>query len=293
MRTALRVLPAILTAALAGAASAHLGDTIFPIWELPTSDLPDLHDGTLEDWEEVLPNASLGHNDFVRYGFDSTTIDPEDLAFRAFLAWHNASQRLFVAVERIDNAYIGLGQGDGTMFFVDGDHSGGEYETVTSSGEREADKAFTHVQAQWYFVSPEPLEGRLMREGGPADAWVANPPWADAGGFQIGEAPNYSVNELVITPWDVLDWRGADRSQRSSLIAGQIIGLQFAILDIDEPSWMQGLYYLTPRTIEPGQPWTADTFADGELIPCFRGDCSGAITAVSQDSWGRIKASFR
>ena len=32
---------------------------------------------------------------------------------------------------------------------------------------------------------------------------------------------------------------------------------------------------------------------DGALIPCFRGDCSGATTAVSQDSWGRIKASFR
>ena len=65
MRTALRVLPAILTVALAGAASAHVGDIVYPIYELPTSDLPDLHDGTLDDWEEVLPSASLDHNDFV------------------------------------------------------------------------------------------------------------------------------------------------------------------------------------------------------------------------------------
>ena len=37
----------------------------------------------------------------------------------------------------------------------------------------------------------------------------------------------------------------------------------------------------------------ADFFADAELIPCYRGDCSDAPTGVTQDSWGRIKASFR
>ena len=42
-------------------------DVIYPIWELPTRDLPDLHDGSLDDWESALPNASLNQSDFVYY----------------------------------------------------------------------------------------------------------------------------------------------------------------------------------------------------------------------------------
>ena len=161
----------LLTVALAGAAGAHRGDIIYPIYELPTSDLPDLHDGTLSDWEGVLPGASMDQDYFVPYGGDE--IDPEDLAFRVFLAWHDASQRLFVGVERVDNVYIGPGQqGDGMLFFVDGDHSGGEYETGTSSEEEsEADKEFNHVQAQWYWAIPENLGDRpLLGEGGPQES---------------------------------------------------------------------------------------------------------------------------
>ena len=41
------------------------------------------------------------------------------------------------------------------------------------------------------------------------------------------------------------------------------------------------------------QSGSADNSVDGELVPCYRGDCSGASTAVKQDSWARIKASFR
>ena len=44
-------------------AQAHVGSVIYPIFELPPSQLPDLHDGTLEDWEEALPNASLRQHD--------------------------------------------------------------------------------------------------------------------------------------------------------------------------------------------------------------------------------------
>ena len=77
--------------ATTSAAYAHLGQVVYPIYELSTRDLPDLHDGSLEDWEAVLPSASLTHSDFVRdYG---RPVDPSSLAFRVFLAWHDASHR--------------------------------------------------------------------------------------------------------------------------------------------------------------------------------------------------------
>lgn len=58
---------ALLIAASLGstAAHAHLGDLVYPAFELPPGQLPNLHDGTLEDWEAALPHTSLTHGDFL------------------------------------------------------------------------------------------------------------------------------------------------------------------------------------------------------------------------------------
>ncbi len=63
-RISILVLAAAMVLAFGTVASAHIGGLVFPIYELPTSDLPDLFDGTLEDWEDVLPGTSLDHNSF-------------------------------------------------------------------------------------------------------------------------------------------------------------------------------------------------------------------------------------
>ena len=94
---------------LYGTAHAHIGDLVFPIYELPTSALPDLHDGTLEDWEAALI-PSLDHRDFltrVKYGVGGgdLPVDQTELAFAVFLAWHHASQRILVGVYRYDAYY--------------------------------------------------------------------------------------------------------------------------------------------------------------------------------------------
>ena len=51
----------LLSVLLLGAtiSHAHVDDVVYPIYELPTADLPDLHDGRLEDWESTVPGASL------------------------------------------------------------------------------------------------------------------------------------------------------------------------------------------------------------------------------------------
>ena len=109
--------------------------------------------------------------------------------------------------------------------------------------------------------------------------------------------------DMYLTPWDQLHWGGPELSRRTELEAGKIIGFQLVVKESDDRQWGVGAYIM-------GLPWPiggpipagadllealreADYFADVELIPCFRGDCSGASTAVKQDSWGRIKASFR
>ena len=138
-----------------------------------------------------------------------------------------------------------------------------------------------------------------MSAGYPGREWMVDSAWADAGAFQQGEGPSYSVVEFAITPWDDLDWHGPELSRRSTLEPGRILGFRIRLFDMDVPTRLNGMYELALPTVKFmsddgtwGHDGFADNFVDGELIPCYRGDCSGATTAVEQDSWGRIKASF-
>ena len=101
------LLAGCLVVALSDDTSAHVGATVYPIFELSTADLPDLQDGSLEDWEDVLGEPSLTHDDFgPRAVGDGAGIDPADLAYRIFLGWNSADQRIYMGLERIDNIYL-------------------------------------------------------------------------------------------------------------------------------------------------------------------------------------------
>jgi hypothetical protein len=285
---------------LAGSAAAHMGNRIFQIWELPTADLPDLHDDTLDDWEEDFPGLPLDYHDFTSIVVRAQ--EPDDLAFRVFLAWHNASQSLYIAVECLDNQLIS--EGDLLGVRVDGDHSGGLFGYYGGEYAEEERKRFHQSQAQSYLIYEYSPEGIRLRHSGAAASWVTQPPWGDAGGFQIGEAPSHAVVELMITPWDDLNGAGPEQSRRSELKGGKIIGLNLLVNDIDEPAHgdppsyeIKNWYELAP--LDPNDTThggSASGFADAVLVPCKVGDCSeapGRTTAVRPDSWARIKASFR
>ena len=294
MRTALTA-AALLAVVLAGPAGAHQGHRVFPIYELPTSDLPDLHDGTLADWEDVLPDASLDHIDLKQITDVVQVVDLSDLAIRVFLVWHSGSQRVLVGVEWVDDVYVDPSEAlmrDLMTFMIDGDHSGGRYDAFSPGSDK---KLLEQSQAQSYIVAPVPWPEETIRHQGAASPWVIAPPWSDVGRSQEEGSPSHVVMEMYFSPWDQLHWEGPERSRRTELKAGKIIGFQLLVADSDDVQsfevYMIGEY--SQGRPSEGVLFNADLFADGELIPCFRGDCSGATTAVSQDSWGRIKASLR
>ena len=278
--------------------SAHVGDIIFPIYEIPTADLPNLHDGTLEDWEEILPNASLNYTDFAYNGGIGGGMDSADLAFQVFLAWHSATQRIYVAIERRDDVYASPFEGS-VLISVDGDHSGGPFFYGQEYSEEEI-KRLNYAQAQTYSVQAEVYNGdplSFLGIGSEVLTWTTRLPWAEIGGYHSGNSPHFWTTELAVTLWDDLDWHGHELSQRSMLDAGKVIGFQIEVFDFDEAFKMQGDYLLgLPEKDPMGQPgiW-ADNFVDGELIPCNWGDCGTVreVSAVKADAWGRIKASFR
>jgi hypothetical protein len=291
--------------------NAHVGDIVYPIYELPTSDLPDIFDGTLEDWEDVLPGTALTHDDFTPLNVgEAAGIDPEDSAYRVYLAWHSAGQHVYAGVERIDNVYINTYEGgnvhilaayDDVEFHLDGDHTGGQYNfwlEVDDYSEEEF-KLLQNLQAQQYVIIAESPDGQIIGYQGNGLGWAIDPPYTDAAGTAFGEDPTTTIMEFYVTAWDEINWQGPHLSRRSELVGGKIIGLQVTIADYDAINEDGGPVRRGFHTLS-GQDNTwifAERFVDAELIPCDTGDCGAAAeplpTAVREDSWGRIKATFR
>ena len=291
----------LILLAISGSVHSHVGSIIYPIYELPGRSVLDLRDGSTSDWDDFVPGASLEQLDFEALAVgDAATMSPDDLTARVFLAWSADEQRICFAVERIDDAYVNLYEGgdlrdiwqyDGVEFMVDGDHSGGAYNFEGCLTEDCAERV--NFQAQNYQLLADSPDGRTMNIVHAGKEWAARPPWADAGGGVAGEDPiHYSLVEAYVTPWDELSLEGPESSTRSQLEGGNIIGFQITLPDFDtKPGEYRGYYTVAGQR----QTWrVADNFVDGRLVACTDPGCSGYdLSSVGEDSWGRIKASFR
>jgi hypothetical protein len=186
---------------------AHVGSNVAPIFELPSEDLPDIHDRSLDDWEDVASSV-------------------------AFAMWISRPSRVW----RRETS-TRLFEYDGIELMVDGDHSGGQYAKFLGVSDAEQ-KDLTNFQAQQYFAIPESPDNNTLGYSGAGTDWVVFPPYGDAGGFSDGrESPNTSIIELYLTPWDELDWRGPERSRATDLQPGKIIGIQISVPDFDRGCW--------------------------------------------------------
>ena len=301
---------------LAPAAHAHIGDEIYPFYELLDEDLHriDLTDGSVEDWYDVLGEPSLTAADFY---YPYSSYDPSNCDFRFWLAWHRRSGTLWVAMERFDdiyhNNYAGeiLEPGLPTMFrptmfrwdsyfsfTVDGDHSGGRYLFGRNSCDGctvEEIKLLNNRQAQHYLAIAETTDGQYVGYDG-ASEWVTREPYAAAGGGVLGDTPATSVTELKVTPFDDLIYDDEAASVVSELYPGKVIGFSIKTRDNDstefpdgygpsDPQWLSDrVYALT----------FADLFVDGLLVGAGEDPSRyDDVSAVEPSSWARIKASFK
>ena len=94
--------------------------------------------------------------------------------------------------------------------------------------------------------------------------------------------PIRSVIELMVTPYDSLDYRGPSFSVESTLSVGRIIGLDIAISDFDTvPGIYDGFHGLAE---DPGAWIKADGFREFRLSPS-----PNAPTTVGSAGWGTVK----
>ena len=113
---------------------AHKGDRIIPIFEITNEQLEliDLEDGSIDEWEDF-GEPSLTTLDFSRFSYpDGEDFDHDlsDFDFRIWLGWNATHSRIYGSIQAADDSYRGFDDAsrvDGPLFYLDGDHSGGEY----------------------------------------------------------------------------------------------------------------------------------------------------------------------
>lgn len=266
----------------------------FPFYEFPSGQEPDLDDGSLDDWLVAVPGPSATSADLVPMPTRAGPSPPPgsgDLSANIYLGWSASLQRIYIAVDRLDDRHVGPPEGwdpaqyiagwvyDGVVVMLDGDHSGGQYRSFWVD----------QIPAPVPFVSTQTYEG--IPDGPVVDSptvirnlfpWVVSPPWAAVGGWVDQGPPARSVIEFYVTPWDSLKKAGPDASIRSTLEVGRVIGFEVYVLDFDtEPRKCEGHYSLTH---EAKAYEDADLLADGLLI-----GCSDDATRIDDASWGEVK----
>ncbi len=213
---------------------AQFPDRLYPFAEL-TDEMRariDLKDGSTEDWLEVLGEPTFTPLDFLTFPPDS--YDPSSLDFRIWVAWHDATNHLFVAAESVDDIHVSMDEDwesnplpsvDASVwFYVDGDRSGGAIFDDNFSQEVPRDM----VQAQLYsaFAKTYTNESNVTLVNISAP-WVRNVPYADGGGLIIESQPVFSVVEFYVTPFDRMIWDDPEQSIVSDLFSGKTIGFAF------------------------------------------------------------------
>jgi hypothetical protein len=178
---------------------------------------------------------------------------------------------------------------DNMQFMIDGDHSGGEYAFDPEDfSTRDEFIQATQAQAQFYSAIARTPDAYHVSLSAGFDDWYTRPPYVVGGGGVFGEAPVLWTIEFYVTPFDRLVKSSPEQTVISALFPGKVIGFFLGILDRDRmPKELHGGYAVYPS---PNTLFTADFFVDGVLVGV--GGTAPEISAVENDSWGRIKASL-
>ena len=298
---------ALSLAGFLSVANAQPPDRIYPIVQLTDRDVAeiDVTDGSVEDWENIAGEPTLTPLDFAEPFFSS--YDPSDMDFRIWLGWHDATDRIFFAMERVDDVYVNefdredevlrimIFHDSSVSFAVDADHSGG----VMSPEEPSEDWLQDVRQAQVFHALGEVFDGGSQVGLVPHSVhlspdWFSQPPFAHGGGAVVGGSPIFSVTEFYVTPFDRFVATDPEDSDVSDLFAGKIIGFNIQVFDVDSQPGMRETIHLLAAP--PSNEWTsllrmsAHDFADGVLVT--PDGLSSEDSAVESDSWARIKATF-
>ena len=303
----MRKLFALAAAALmltSTASMAHFPEgQIFGAWQWPSDQLPNL-DGDISEWN-VLP-AELWIDIFqteVAEGDIGREIDPANLNFRVAVGWNDELDRVYYVYDRFDDIWdrdaggFGCcGQDDSIEIFLDSDHSAdrfafwdGDFEDAE---ERARNNGRTNQTGHYRWPALEPFGFYWF--------WLSSSTWHDKEPYSCcpdsfnldgahGTESNFQA-EWYTVGWDDFDHNSPENSVRHDFVEGEIIGVGIQVVDNDN-----GPSKDDPRTAKwalGGQPCINGDGACGSDYILLPIQADLLPTAVEDNSWGHIKASF-
>jgi len=275
-------------------------EPVFTFTELTDGDLQhiDLHDGRIDDWIEVVGEPVLRGRDAYRLIPNSAIrdYDPSDYDFRIWLAWHDSSNRIYIALESLDDEYVITHNLQGTKVFwdsvvrllIDGDRSGGAFcLSEYGGGIWDPHAAQLEVGSQQMYTAHSEAHDSgprvdLARVTHVPIDWPLQPPYSDSGGRTFGLDPVFSVVEFYVTPFDHLDIDSPENSRATDLYPGRSIGFAIRIYDqdeadsggygFDETPTSEHHIALLPHGIMAGKP-----------------QASSGLNGLAESSWAAVK----
>ena len=209
---------------LAGLAEAHSGSRLYPFYELTDEMLEtiDIHDGLIDEWYEI-GEPSMTLLDFQNFQ-NRDPIDPSNLDFRIWLAWHDEPDRIYAAFIIADDEYQNehdyemdpwMFDHDSIVFQLDADHSGG---SGRERGWGASDAKFMRLlgETQRYSAVARTVNGPILL--GNTRFLEGSSSLRRRGGYGSGRKPYCQRNRDVchsIRLVGCMGRRGPDRIQRA------------------------------------------------------------------------------
>ena len=286
-----------------GATAHDPPDFVGAVWGWPEEHLPVL-DANLAEWEVIPEEFFITERDVVQSNNRSFTysgpILASSISFRWTATWNDETNRIYWMLERFDD--WDMNHGEGFEGVVDADHSGGTFWDVEGMNDDEiARQRGRHAQNYgWAFD-----EGCTEKWN---NFWMTGADWYDDPAYTDqahrvdgvpcgnGEATRYA--EWYQIYWDDFNWMDPAGSLVHDFEADEIIGLAGILYDEDSPGVdtltdgeeicnCQSRWTLSPAIESFGD---ADFLADFVIMPVD--ETANYMTAVEDNSWGRIKASL-
>jgi len=279
------------------------------IHEIPQQLPIDVHDGSLDDWDAVVPGPTFRLGDLTATDRTVPLLssgDSLDLELDIYLGWTAEPPRVYAAFDMRDDYFATTWEeGDSLPFGeqyveigVDADRSGGQVEYDGPSAIE-----WSYRQAQlWRVVFVEGSEEAgganflLHHHQGDSDTdWLFAAPWSAVGGW-IDRRGHRALVELMACPFDfVAKHDGATASTAAGMTRGDTVGVMVSVTDFDTDLAEESLDALgrTAKTWWLPDLQTMlegdDAGGSGAWVPVLLQGPWDSATGIEQSSWGQIK----
>ena len=303
MKMKAAVLAAALVFGMTSAATAHSpADVTFGAFQWPTDQLPVL-DGNISEWDALPAELWVDSNDFGATQGIAPEVDASDFFFSVAVGWNDELDRIYFVAERYDDIYdrTGVDRDDTFEFGWDTDHTADDF-WATGAAADDLPRERSRGAQSGHFAWPETGDGIdvnnwfwFWNTRTVTDArWAMDEPWACCDDSYVidgsldGEATLFA--EWYVVGFDDYNFNGPDVSVVHDLVEGEVIGIGMSVTDTDEVDADGNVsfekYTLGGENLIFGD---ASFFSDFLLLEV---DEDALSTAVENDSWGRIKASY-